>query len=79
MTILYFAWLRERTKTAEEVLDLPDGVTDVAGLVDWLRSRGPNFADAFKEMKAVRVAVNQEHVPVTAAIKNTDEVAFFPR
>ena len=78
MTILYFAWLRERTKTAEETIDLPDGVTDVAGLIDWLKSRGPNYEEAFKEMTAVRVAVNQEHVPVTTPIKNDDEVAFFP-
>ncbi|HKJ74573.1 MAG TPA: molybdopterin converting factor subunit 1 [Alphaproteobacteria bacterium] len=78
MTILYFAWLRERTKTAEETIDLPDGVTDVAGLIDWLKSRGPNYEEAFKEMKAVRVAVNQEHMPLTATIEDGDEVAFFP-
>ena len=78
MTILYFAWLRERTKTAEEVIDLPDGVTDVAGLIDWLKSRGTNYEEAFKEMKAVRVAVNQEHMPLDAPVKNSDEVAFFP-
>lgn len=78
MTILYFAWLRERTKTAEETIDLPDGVTDVAELIDWLKSRGPNYEEAFKEMTAVRVAVNQEHMPLTATIKDGDEVAFFP-
>ncbi len=32
----------------------------------------------FKDMTAVRVAVNQEHVPVTAPLKDGDEVAFFP-
>ena len=78
MTILYFAWLRERTGTAEENLALPPGVTDVAGLIEWLKVRGPGYADAFREMSAVRVAVNQEHVPVTAPLKDGDEVAFFP-
>jgi sulfur-carrier protein len=78
MTILYFAWLRERTKTAEETVRLPDGVTDVAGLIDWLKTRGPNYAEAFKEMRAVRTAVNQEHVPLSAPVKDGDEVAFFP-
>lgn len=78
MTILYFAWLRERTKTAEETIDLPMGVTDVAGLIDWLKSRGPGYEEAFKEMTAVRVAVNQEHMPLDTPVKNSDEVAFFP-
>jgi molybdopterin synthase sulfur carrier subunit len=78
MTILYFAWLRERTGSAEETVSLPADVSDVGGLIDWLKARGPNFAEAFKEMKAVRVAVNQEHVPVTAPVKDSDEVAFFP-
>jgi molybdopterin synthase sulfur carrier subunit len=78
MTILYFAWLRERTGTAEENLALPAGVTDVAGLIEWLKARGPGYTDAFREMSAVRVAVNQDHVPVTAPLKDGDEVAFFP-
>ena len=78
MTILYFAWLRERTKTPEETVSLPEGVTDVAGLIDWLKTRGPNYAEAFKEMTAVRAAVNQEHVPLSTPIKDSDEVAFFP-
>ena len=78
MTILYFAWLRERTKTAEETVPLPDGVTDVAGLIDWLKTRGPNYQEAFKEMRAVRAAVNQEHVPLSTPIRDGDEVAFFP-
>lgn len=78
MTILYFAWLRERTGTAEENLALPAGVTDVAGLIEWLKARGPGYTDAFREMSAVRVAVNQDHVPVTAPLKDDDEVAFFP-
>jgi molybdopterin synthase sulfur carrier subunit len=78
MTILYFAWLRERTKTGEETVPLPPGVSDVTGLIEWLKARGPNYAEAFREMTAVRVAVNQEHVPVTAPLKDADEVAFFP-
>src|SRR3546814_16573243 len=41
MKILYFAWLRQRAGTAEETVEPPAGVTDVAGLLDWLRSRGP--------------------------------------
>jgi len=38
--VLYFAWLKEKTGTAQEDLDLPDGVSDVAGLVACLTGRG---------------------------------------
>ena len=34
MKIMYFAWMREHTGTAREDLDLPDGITTVAGLVE---------------------------------------------
>ena len=39
--ILYFAWVREKTGKAEEVVDLPAGVETVAALITWLKSRGP--------------------------------------
>ncbi len=35
MKILYFAWLRLRTGVGEEEVELPDTVTDVAGLIEW--------------------------------------------
>ena len=47
MKILYFAWVREKTGKAEEVVDLPAGVTTVADLVAWLKARGPEYAEAF--------------------------------
>ena len=36
MKILYFAHFREKTNVAEETIDLPNGVTDVKSLIDWL-------------------------------------------
>jgi len=76
--VLYFAWLKEKTGVSEELLDLPGDVTDVAGLVAWLKGRGDGFAAAFADEAVVRVAVNQEHVDTRHAITNSDEVAFFP-
>jgi len=76
--VLYFAWLKEKTGTAQEDLDLPDGVSDVAGLVAWLKGRGPGYSDAFADEAVVRVAVNQEHVDTDHKLGNGDEVAFFP-
>lgn len=78
MKILYFAWLRQRTGTGEETVEPPAAVRDVAGLIDWLRSRGPGYAEALRDTSAIRVAVNQEFAGLDAAVKPGDEVALFP-
>jgi len=53
--LLYFAWLRARIGCAEEEIDLPPGVKDVAGLLEWLRSRGSGYAEAVRDLSVVRV------------------------
>ncbi|MBJ7418092.1 MAG: molybdopterin synthase sulfur carrier subunit, partial [Niveispirillum sp.] len=40
LKLLYFAWLRTKIGIAEERVSVPDGVTDVADLIGWLRGRG---------------------------------------
>lgn len=78
MKILYFAWLRQRTGTGEEVVEPPAEVRDVAGLIEWLKSRGPNYAEAFRDTSAIRIAVNQEFAGLDDAVRAGDEVALFP-
>ncbi|MHA1565063.1 MAG: molybdopterin converting factor subunit 1 [Alphaproteobacteria bacterium] len=78
MKLLYFAWLRSRTEIGEEEISLPEDVETVRDLVDWLRGRGPNFAQAFENMKVVRAAVNQTYVQLDHPLSDGDEVAFFP-
>lgn len=78
MKILYFAWLRVRIGVAEEQIDPPEGVDTVGALLDWLKGRGPNFAEALKDLSAVRVAVNQEYVANAHPLRRGDEVALFP-
>jgi molybdopterin synthase sulfur carrier subunit len=78
MRLLYFAWLRAKIGIAEERPDLPAEVNTVAALLDWLKRRGPGFAEAFKDTTIVRVAVNQEYVGWDHPVKPGDEVAFFP-
>ena len=60
LTILYFAWLRERIGTASEEVVLPDGVRTVSALVDLLSARSPGHESAFRNRRTVRAAVNQE-------------------
>ncbi|HWB50727.1 MAG TPA: molybdopterin converting factor subunit 1 [Stellaceae bacterium] len=78
MRLLYFAWLRAKIGTAEEELALPSQVRDVNGLLCWLKSRGPGYAEALKDPSAVRVAVNQDYVGPEHPVRDGDEVAVFP-
>lgn len=76
--ILFFAGLREQLGIAGEEIELPSGVGTVAGLRSHLMQRGGAWQSAFADKKLVRIAVNQEMVSATSAIKPGDEVAFFP-
>ena len=78
MKLLYFAWLRARVGCAEEEVELPAGVDDVAGLLGWLRQRGGGHAEALKDLRIVRVAVNQSYVGADHPVRESDEVALFP-
>ena len=78
MELLYFAWLREKVGIASETVPLPDGVKNVHGLLAWMADRGPGYAEAMKDLSVVRVAVNQEFSQPTDAVKDCDEIAFFP-
>ena len=78
LRILYFAWLRERTGTAEEAIAMPDGVTTVGDLMAWLRARDGGHAAAFANPRLVRAAVNQVFAAPDTALAAGDEVAFFP-
>jgi molybdopterin synthase sulfur carrier subunit len=57
---------------------LPAEVGDVAGLLDWLRERGPRYAEALRDLSVVRVAVNQDYVGRDHPVRAGDEVALFP-
>jgi molybdopterin synthase sulfur carrier subunit len=76
--ILYFAWVREKTGKSEEVVDVPAGVRSVADLVEWLKTRGPEYAEAFARPGVVRAAVDKSHVQPSASIAGAREIAFFP-
>ena len=78
MKLLYFAWVRTRVGVAEESVDPPDGVSDVAALLDWLKTRSPGHAEALKNPALVRVAVNQEFAKPDRRIAAGDEIAIFP-
>jgi molybdopterin converting factor subunit 1 len=76
--ILYFAWLRTKTGIAEEDVDPPPSVSDVAALVEWLKGRSDGHAAALADPRVVRVAVNQEFARPETPVAPGDEIALFP-
>lgn len=78
INLLYFAWVRERVGISREELEIPPAIETVGDLVIWQRGRGARYAEAFQDDNMVRAAVNQEHVDLTHALKDGDEIAFFP-
>ena len=78
MRLLYFAWLKTKIGHGEEEVARPDEVKDVAGLLEWLKGRGPGYAEALADPDALRVAVNQEYARPGDPVGPDDEVALFP-
>jgi molybdopterin converting factor subunit 1 len=78
LSVMYFAWLRERVGVSEETISPPESVTTVADLVVYLANLDPRHAAAFKDRKTVRCAVNQEFADPATILRSGDEVAFFP-
>ncbi len=78
MKIIYFAWVRERTGRSQEEVDLPAGIETVAGLIGWLKTRGPEFEHAFENERFIRAALDQQMASNDTPLAGTSEVAFFP-
>jgi sulfur-carrier protein len=78
MRLLYFAWVKEKAGMASEEIDPPAGVATIAELIDWLKSRGPEFANAFERSEVIRAAIDHSHVRHDARIAGAREIAFFP-
>ena len=78
MRILYFAWLRQMTGIDSEEVEMPSHITNVAGLIEWLKERNEKFAEALSDFDSIRVAVNQEFAEPDAPVAQGDEVAIFP-
>ena len=78
MKLLYFAWLRTKIGTGSEEIEPPEGIADVAALLDWLKGRGGGYADALADLSLVRVAVNQVYVALDHPVAAGDEIALFP-
>ena len=73
--VLYFASLKEALSMSGETVELPADVATVGALRDWLVAQG---REELASAKNLRCAVNQNMAGLDAAVKEGDEIAFFP-
>jgi len=78
MKLVYFAWVRERIGRNEEEVELPGNISTVGDLVEWLKGRGPEYAFALEEPRAIRIAVDKVHAGAETPLSGVREVALFP-
>lgn len=76
ITVLYFAWVRERIGLPREKLET--NAATVSDLITELSAREERYALAFADLAALRVALDQEMSSFDASLKGVREVAFFP-
>jgi sulfur-carrier protein len=76
ITVLYFAWVRERIGVSRE--DIDTNAVTVADLVAQLAAKEDRYAMAFSDLTALRVAVDQVLTTFDAPLAGVREVAFFP-
>ena len=76
MQVLYFSWLRERVGLSSE--EIETGAATAGELVLELVARDERYAAAFGDMRALRIAVDQQMADLDTPIAGAREVAFFP-
>lgn len=78
LRVRYFAWLREKTGTRLEEIDLPPHITTPRSLVAHLAAQSAGHRAAFGDMARIKIAINQRHAGLDDPLSGADEIAFFP-
>lgn len=78
VSILYFMHLVDIAGLESEQATLPETVTTVEELLNWLSRRGEDWAEYFT-VSQVQVTLNKEFAEPTTPISQGDEIAIVPR
>ena len=78
MIIKYFSWIKEHIGKSEEHIVLPNHITNVEQLIDYLNQMDKKYHLIFKKKEIIKIAVNKTYSSFDANISNDDEIAFFP-
>ena len=75
--IFYFATLVDQLGIAEEEVQFPNSVINVATLLHWLRTRGPKWQEALAENR-VSLTINKQFAALDVQLAQNDEIAIIP-
>jgi sulfur-carrier protein len=78
MKVLYFARFRQIIGRGADEIEVPADVQNVTTLIDFLKARDVRVAEAFADLRTLKVAINQNHATLDASLVGATEVAFFP-
>lgn len=78
MKILYFARFRQIIGRGSDEIEIPVDIKTVRTLIDFLKARDDLVAEAFGDLRTLKVAINQNHTALDASLEGATEVAFFP-
>jgi molybdopterin synthase sulfur carrier subunit len=78
INLKFFASVREAVGTSGEAVTLPEGVTTVGAVRDFLIARGGAWADALAHDRALRMAFEHVMCGPETPVREGGEVAFFP-
>ncbi|MCG6936826.1 MAG: gamma-butyrobetaine hydroxylase-like domain-containing protein [Gammaproteobacteria bacterium] len=76
--LVYFIELAKLAGKDEEQVAIPESVTNVETLLDWMRKRGQRWKEPF-EANRLQVTVNKQFAEPYTLVEHGDEVAFVPR
>jgi sulfur-carrier protein len=78
MKVLYFARFRQIIGRGSDEIVLPTHVTTAGELLTHLCDTDNGCAQAFANLKTVKVAIDQAHADLGTSITSAREIAFFP-
>ena len=78
MKILYFARFRQIIGRGSDEIEIPSDIKNVSALIDFLKAGDARIAEAFGDLRTLKVAINQSHTTLNASLAGATEVAFFP-
>ena len=78
MVVKYFSWIKEHIGKSEEQIDLPNNITNVNQLINYLNEIDEKYNIIFEKKELIKIAVNKTYSSFDDKISNSDEIAFFP-
>ena len=78
MVIKYFSWIKEHIGKSEEQITIPNDITNVDQLINYLNEKDTKYNLLFEKKELIKIAVNKTYSSFDTKVSNSDEIAFFP-